>query len=85
MSGSEAVISYEFRRARLLRSTGGELHAKDKGASAAPGASVMGKLPRVTRLLALAHKFEAMLARGEVGTMAELAANNEVRTTYLSI
>ena len=31
------------------------------------------KVPRVARLLALAHKFQAMLDRGEVESMAELA------------
>jgi len=31
------------------------------------------KLPRVARLLALAHKFQKMLDRGEVESMAELA------------
>jgi hypothetical protein len=29
--------------------------------------------PRVARLLALAHKFQRMLDRGEVASMAELA------------
>jgi hypothetical protein len=31
------------------------------------------KVPRVARLLALAHKFEGMLDRGEVESMADLA------------
>jgi len=31
------------------------------------------KVPRVARLLALAHKFQGMLDRGEVESMAELA------------
>ncbi len=31
------------------------------------------KVPRVARLLALAHKFQGMLDRGEVKSMAELA------------
>ena len=31
------------------------------------------KVPRVARLLALAHKFQGMLDRGEVASMAELA------------
>ena len=30
-------------------------------------------MPRVARLLALAHKFQGMLDRGEVASMAELA------------
>jgi hypothetical protein len=31
------------------------------------------RVPRVARLLALAHKFQGMLERGEVKSMAELA------------
>jgi len=31
------------------------------------------KVPRVARLLALAHKFQGMLDRGEVSSMADLA------------
>ena len=31
------------------------------------------KVPRVARLLALAHKFQGMLDRGEVASMADLA------------
>ncbi len=46
-----------------------------KGASAcAPaGTNRPGKLPRVTRLMALAIKFEQMVARGEVRDYADLA------------
>ncbi len=36
-------------------------------------APVPEKVPRVARLLALAHKFQGMLDRGEVESMAELA------------
>jgi hypothetical protein len=32
-----------------------------------------GRVPRVARLLALAHKFQGMLERGEVASMAEIA------------
>ena len=31
------------------------------------------RVPRIARLLALAHKFQGMLGRGEVESMAELA------------
>ena len=34
---------------------------------------VKEKVPRIARLLALAHKFQGMLDRGEVESMAELA------------
>jgi hypothetical protein len=40
-------------------------------AGAAPQSA--GKMPRVARPLALAHKFQGMLDRGEVESMAELA------------
>jgi hypothetical protein len=32
-----------------------------------------GRVPRIARLVALAHKFEAMLRRGEIECMAEIA------------
>ena len=39
----------------------------------APKAAPVERVPRVARLLALAHKFQGMLDRGEVESMAELA------------
>ena len=38
-----------------------------------PKAPVPAKVPRIARLLALAHKFQKMLDSGEVESMAELA------------
>ena len=38
-----------------------------------PKAQAGEKVPRVARLLALAHKFQGMLDHGEVESMAELA------------
>jgi len=38
-----------------------------------PSPALPGSLPRVTRLMALAIKFDAMLARGEVRDYADLA------------
>ena len=40
---------------------------------AGKAAPVAGKVPRSARLLALAHKFQGMLDRGEVKSMADLA------------
>ena len=39
----------------------------------APAAPPPERVPRIARLLALAHKFQGMLDRGEVDSMAELA------------
>ena len=39
----------------------------------APAAPAPEKLPRIARLLALAHKFQRMLDSGEVESMADLA------------
>jgi hypothetical protein len=39
----------------------------------APQAQSTERVPRVARLLALAHKFQGMLERGEVKSMADLA------------
>ena len=41
---------------------------------AGPLAALPGRVPRVARLLALAHHFEHLLAAGTVATQAELAA-----------
>ena len=38
-----------------------------------PEPEVQGTIPRVTRLLALAHRFQGMLDRGEVKSFAEIA------------
>ena len=38
-----------------------------------PKATPTERVPRVARLLALAHKFQGMLNRGEVESMADLA------------
>ena len=38
-----------------------------------PKAPTPERVPRIARLLALAHKFQGMLDRGEVKSMAELA------------
>ena len=39
----------------------------------APSAAALEQVPRVARLLALAHRFQGMLDRDEVESMAELA------------
>ena len=44
-----------------------------KGMKAGRSAPAPEKVSRVARLLALAHKFQGMLDRGEVESMAELA------------
>lgn len=48
---------------------------RDKGAGARPGAPADGKprLPRITRLMALAIKFQGMIDRAEVEDYADLA------------
>ena len=52
-----------------------------KAARAAP---VPEKVPRIARLLALAHKFQGMLDRGEVESMAELARLGRVSRARIS-
>jgi hypothetical protein len=48
---------------------------RDKSAGARPGAPANGRprLPRITRLMALAIKFQGMIDRGEVEDYADLA------------
>ena len=60
-----ATVKYAFRESRA--GTGAP-----KRLQAGP-AHVPEKVPRIARLLALAHKFQRMLDSGEVESMAELA------------
>jgi hypothetical protein len=60
-----ATVKYAFRKSRA-----GSGAPKRLQAGPAP---VSEKVPRVARLLALAHKFQDLLDRGEVESMAELA------------
>lgn len=61
-----ATVKYAFRESRV----GAGAPKRLRGGSAAPAPE---KVPRVARLLALAHKFQRMLDSGEVKSMAELA------------
>ena len=61
-----ATVKYAFRESRA--GAGAPKRLQVASAPAAPE-----KVPRVARLLALAHKFQGMLDRGEVNSMAELA------------
>lgn len=61
-----STVSYSFQ---VKRSTAGAPKQLRVGkAQATPE-----KVPRIARLLALAHKFQGMLDRGEVESMADLA------------
>ena len=59
-------VRYRFHQERA-----GAGAPKRLGAGVAPAAPEA--VPRIARLLALAHKFQGMLDRGEVASMAELA------------
>src|SRR4051812_3037288 len=61
-----ATVKYAFRESRAGAGAPKRLQAKN-----APPSTQ--RVPRVARLLALAHKFQGMLDRGEVQSMAELA------------
>jgi hypothetical protein len=61
-----ATARYAFH---VQRSGGGAPKRLQAGRVAVPPE----KVPRVARLLALAHKFQGMLDRGEVASMADLA------------
>ena len=45
---------------------------------------VPGRLPRVVRLLALAHRFDHLLRTGQVGSYAELARRGRVSRARVS-
>ncbi len=61
-----ATVKYAFRESRAGAGAPKRLQA----GTAAP---VQQNVPRIARLLALAHKFQGMLDRGEVKSMTELA------------
>lgn len=80
-----ATIDYAFRHARSGRRRKVHLQVGDAVPSGtAATIAHTGSLPRVTRLLALAHKFQDMLRRGEVESMAELARAGRVTRARLS-
>lgn len=87
MSAQGPIFDYEFKRVRAPRSTGIDLVGAPDGRTRpedAAGCPSKGRLPRVTRLLALAHRFADLLARGEVPSMAELARAGGVTRARLS-
>jgi hypothetical protein len=83
-----ATVSYEFRRVRAKRSTGVDLASPPAAAAMMdverPAVVPTARLRRVTQLLALAHRFADLLARGEVASMAELARVGRVTRARLS-
>ncbi len=86
MSSSDGTtMRFAFRRARASRGGGIELRsAAGCEAGARSPAPLPGRVPRVTRLLALAHRFAALLAEGDVGSMAELARVGRVTRARLT-
>lgn len=63
-------MSGKVRYAFHVRRAGAGLVLRE---GTAPALAQVGRVPRVARLLALAHKFQGMLDRGEVRSMAEIA------------
>lgn len=61
-----STVRYSFHVKRTVAGAPKQL----RGGKAEP---VPEKVPRIARLLALAHKFQGMLDRGEVASMADLA------------
>src|SRR5215510_1901012 len=57
---------------------------KDLASGAAPTAPPPGRVPRVAKLLALAHRFEGMLREGVVSSYAELAQLGRVTPARVS-
>ena len=67
MSEAAATVRYAFTAKKV-----GRVASIVPEAAEGPAAPV-GRVPRVARLLALAHKFQGMLDRGEVASMADIA------------
>jgi hypothetical protein len=61
-----ATVKFAFRESRVGAGAPKRLQARNAPLSTE-------RVPRVARLLALAHKFQAMLDSGEVASMADLA------------
>lgn len=77
------TLSFRFRSARSPRVTAADLVidelARDgERRSNASARDVFMRLPRVTRLLALAHRFAQLIERGDARSMADLARAGRV-------
>ena len=66
MKASGLMLEWTLRKGRGA-------NANDAAARGVAAGERPGKLPRVTRLMALAIKFDGMVARGEVRDYADLA------------
>jgi hypothetical protein len=71
-------------RAKVRFQRGNRGARKLKLGEAKPAAMPRGRIPRVTRLLALSHWFEKLIADGEVKDYAELARLGHVTRARLS-
>jgi hypothetical protein len=69
MSETNATVRYQFH---VGRSGAGARIVLKNGPSPVPRAQP-GSIPRIARLVALAHKFERTLKEGAVASMADLA------------
>ena len=58
--------------------------SKKKVSAGKPPRKIRGRVPRVAKLMALAIRFEAMLASGEVSDQAELARLGHVTRARLT-
>lgn len=69
MSETNATVRYQFH---VGRSGAGARIVLKNGPFPVPRAQP-GSVPRIARLVALAHKFQGMLDRGEIASMADIA------------
>jgi hypothetical protein len=70
----ESTITFESqRKGRKAIRVGGASASASACGSAPAHPQVVGRLPRITKLLALAHRFEQLVHDGQVKDYAELA------------
>ena len=75
------IIESDVHFERGGRGTRKELHA---GLEQRPEASARGRVPRVSRLMALAIRFDGLLRAGTVGSQADLADLGHVSRARIS-
>jgi hypothetical protein len=71
------TVSYQFHIDR----TGPRIVLRD---GLAPTPPPVGNLPRIAKLMALAHRFDGLIRSGAVGSMADLAAERGISRARMS-
>ncbi len=74
MSGQSTMLTGSFKVAKVGKRTGPRRAALTTTDATSPPSGRVGRVPRVTRLMALAIKLDGLIKSGEVTSQRELAA-----------